>query len=126
MTDFFQEPITVTIKDKTIEVKPLAVKNISKAIPYVSTIVEAFSTGDVNPVKILEKADEVIALCAIATGEKVEDIGEYNPAELLSMITAVVKCNLDFFSQIVAPQVKNLMDTVNTAVAKVKPDGLLA
>ena len=126
MTNFFAEPVTVTIRDKDIQVTPLAVKNISKAIPFVSTIVTAFSDGQVNPVKVLEKADDVIALCAIATGLKVEEIGEYNPAELVALITAVISVNMDFFSQVVTPQVNNLMSTINTAMDKTKKVGTQA
>ena len=117
---FFPEPKTVTVRDKTIEVSPLSVKNIGKAVTYVEPLIKELAENGVAPMVILKHTDEVIALCALATNQDADFLGELNAAELLSIITLVVQVNADFFVSAIMPQMTNLMKSVQTTAETVK------
>lgn len=118
MTNFFVEPVIVKIKDKDISITPLAVKNISKAARAATPLMEAFKSGEVNPLEVFTHADAVIELVAIATGETEEWIGELDAASLLEILTNVVSVNANFFSQSIVPQVTTMMKAVQTITPK--------
>ena len=117
---FTQEPIVITLRDTKIEVKPLAVKNISRAITAAEPLLAAFS-GGLNPVTILKNADSVIAICALATNQTEEFVGELDATELVKLAQAVIGANVDFFINTTLPAVNTLMESVGTMAEKVTP-----
>jgi len=117
MTNFFVEPKTITLNKVDYSISPLKVKDIGKAARAASPLISALS-GDVNVVMVLENAETVIELCAIASNQSIETVGELNAAELVALLTLVVEVNSSFFSQSIVPQVTTMMKAVQAVAPK--------
>lgn len=125
---FFQEPRVVEIRGKQIGVAPLPVKHLSKAArlarPITAAIVEigaGFEVGMAQAdmvLRIAESADEVIGLCALATGESEQWIGELDLAELVRLATVVLEVNADFFIRRLMPAAQEAMESVTARVGQ--------
>ena len=118
MTNFFAEPTTITLRDKTVSVSPLAVKNLSKAAKLATPIIGIFGQTGFSPITVLENADTVIALTALASGESEDWVGELNGAELLALLQIVITVNSDFFIQTITPTLTELMQSVKKSVTE--------
>lgn len=118
MSEFYTEPKTLTISGVTLTIKPIPVKKLSKAAKYAAPLVEVLSSGEINPIKVLEKADAVISLCALLIDVEESWVGDLNSAELIELLTVIVSVNMDFFSQTLAPTITALMKTVSQASVK--------
>lgn len=112
---FVYDPRVVEIREKKIEVKPLAVKNLARAAKLAAPVVSAVSDGRMEQgdmLGLLERTDEIIELCALATGVDKAWIGELNGAELLQIATAVVEVNADFFIRRLLPAATEAMQGI--------------
>jgi hypothetical protein len=124
---FFVEPRTVMVRDRSVEVKPLRVKHLSRAARLAEPILRAVSdegTTGVNWVRVMQHADEVVGLCALATGLDEEFVGDLELDELMAIASAVFEVNADFFVRRLLPAAVEAMGRIAPAIPPTLGDQL--
>jgi len=121
-SSIFPTATKVTVRDKTIEIYPLPVKNIAKAATAASPLISALSVDKIDPVIVMQNADSVIELVAIGTGETVEWVGDLNIAELTELFGAVISQNADFFIQKALPTIQEMVKQVGQLAQKTQQE----
>lgn len=125
--DFFAEPKTVEIGGERYEVRVLPVKHLSKAFRLAAPIVSALSSGGGDVVAaIVENTDSVIELVALSTGREAKEIGELSPADLLTLATAIIEANSDFFSRRINPAMDDLLRVIQSKAGGPQPSPVSA
>ncbi len=106
MENFVQEPITVTVRDRDISVKPIKVKHLAKAARLVSPIAADLSTGGLS--SLVNYPDQIIELIALVCDLPPDWIGELDAEEMLRILTPLIQVNMDFFVHKMMPALKEL------------------
>lgn len=117
---------TLTIGDKTIEVKTMKVKQLSQVLKAVRPFIGAFTDKE-NPVDIMSlliaNTDDVVSLISILTGESTEWVEELEIDSLVEVFSKLVEVNLDFFTRRVFPSLSQAMGRLNVGVKSALPSG---
>ncbi|WP_020164718.1 DUF6631 family protein [Methyloversatilis discipulorum] len=109
------EPLNVG--GKTITVRPIRVKVLSRFAQAVLPLAQAFAPvidgkADLTQISLKDlnlqdlivwHASDVILAVSLATGEPEEWVGELDPAELIQVAAEVLAVNMNFFVQRLAP-----------------------
>lgn len=117
---------TLTIGDKTIEIKTMKVKQLSQVLKAVRPFIGAFTDKE-HPVDIMSlliaNTDDVVSLISILTGESTEWVEELEIDSLVEVFSKLVEVNLDFFTRRVFPSLSQAMGRLNVGVKSALPSG---
>lgn len=120
------EPIIVVVGTENIEIKQIKVGQMTKimriAYPFYDKLKAIKDEAKKNPQKdigidlfslVVEHGDSIIDLMAVLTNKDREWAENLELDSLVSLFTAVVEVNLDFFIQRVLPLLSKLVGELN-------------
>lgn len=108
MAEFFQDPITVTIRDRDILIKPVKVKHLSKAAKLVAPIAADVAKDGLSVAAFIEYPDQIIELVALVCDLPVDWVGELDLEEMLRILAPLIQVNMDFFVRRMVPAITDL------------------
>jgi len=111
---------SVVVKDETLTIEPFLFKDIKKVSGYVAIFRNNMAQGEKEDVSLLDIAinhsDEILEVIGLATSKDATWCGKLDVASVLELIGAIVEVNLDFFSRLLFPRVKEMMERIEAGV----------
>lgn len=106
----------VVVKDETLTIEPFLFKDIKKVSGYVAIFRDNMAQGEKEDVSLLDIAinhsDEILEVISLATGRDITWCDKLDVASVLELIGAIVEVNLDFFSRLLFPRIKEMMGRI--------------
>ena len=128
------EPILVSIRGETLEIKQIRVGQISKAMriahPFYERLKEAKDAAKKSKSEeaygfdvyslVMENTDAILDMVSLLCSKDREWVDNIGLDELVSLFSAIVEVNLDFFTQRVLPLLSGLVTTATSTQAKIQ------
>jgi len=106
-------PVTVTVAGTTITITPMKVKNLSAVLRVLNPILADFPNQDDFQREVFglvsKHSDGVVELAAILSAQSIAWVEDLDLDELVLLLTAVVRVNVDFFTLRVFPSLSRAM-----------------
>lgn len=98
----------------TLRITPFTARQIPKVLAFVVNIRPLLQEAGGDALKLIALGgDSIFQIAAMAIGKPVEVFDKILPDDALTIISAVLEENYDFFSQRVAPDLKKLMGAIS-------------
>jgi hypothetical protein len=118
----FPQGKEVTVKGEQLVIKPLGFGKFPKLLHLLKGIQDVKATPEGKPMKmdtvdlIVNNADSVVEFCALCTGKPRSYFDDVPMDEAVSLVSALVAVNADFFVKRLQPKLLGVLSEVTALV----------